>query len=70
MDEMRQNHLLNKTCVVKTMEGEQKSSRKKPQTDKMAGQSPDAIEMLEEILGSLRITEDNTSQTILYCDQQ
>ena len=25
----------------------------------MAGQSPDAIEMLEEILGSLRITEDN-----------
>ena len=27
----------------------------------MAGQSPDAIEVLEEILGSLRITEDNMS---------
>jgi len=25
------------------------------------GQSPDAIEVLEEILGSLRITEDNVS---------
>jgi len=27
----------------------------------MARQSPDAIEALEEILGSLRITEDNMS---------
>jgi len=27
----------------------------------MAGQSPDAIESLEKILGSLRITEDNVS---------
>ena len=27
----------------------------------MAGQSPDAIEVLEEILGSLRITKDNMS---------
>ena len=27
----------------------------------MAGQSPDPIEVLEEILGSLRITEDNMS---------
>ena len=27
----------------------------------MAGQSPDPIEVLEEILGSLRITKDNMS---------
>ena len=38
-----------------------KSSKKKPQTDKMAEQSPDTIKALEEILGSLRITEDNMS---------
>ena len=34
----------------------------------MAGQSPDAIEALEKILGSLRITEDNVSNrsTVLW----
>ena len=32
----------------------------RPQTDKMVRQSPDTIEALEEILGSLRITEENT----------
>ena len=34
---------------------------KKYRIAKMAGQSVDAIEVLEEILGSLRITEDNVS---------
>ena len=34
---------------------------KKHRTAKTAGQSEDAIEALEEILGSLRITEDNVS---------
>ena len=33
----------------------------RPQTNKMAEQSPNTIEALEEILGLLRITEDNIS---------
>ena len=38
-----------------------KGAVKKHRTAKMAGQSKDAIEALEEILGSLRITENNMS---------
>ena len=38
---------------------ETKQLQQRPWTDKIAGQSPDTIEVLKEILGSLRITKDN-----------
>jgi len=50
-DKTRQSYLSNKT----------KQLWQRPQTDKMAEQSPDTIEVLEEILGLLRITKDNVS---------